>query len=134
MKNPKAPSRAKSKLGDDTLPEVQEFMDKHDAFFKQEDATMAEIESIIEQAFAAAEKYKIERAVFLRGLILAIQHMNKRQVDLKNKIATWTQRLAQLVGVAAVGALLLFSGQLYFSSLHSPQEVAAPNFPMSLVG
>ena len=133
MKNPKARTHPTPKLGGDVPPEAQEFVDKNKAFFEKDDATMAEVEAIIEQALAAAEKYKIDRAVFLRALILAIQHMNERQVDLKSKIATWTQRLAKITSVATVVALLFVGGVAYFSSLHPPQEVAGQNFTQGSV-
>lgn len=128
-------------LGDDVPAAVKQFLADNDTFLREtygsqdgQDEDVEKFLDAVEMYKKSSDKHKNERDALLSAVILAVQHLEAQHGERKNMRAKWRARFAQITGSAAVGALLVFSGQLYFAAVHPPQEVASVNFPTSSVG
>jgi predicted DNA-binding ribbon-helix-helix protein len=133
-RKPKAQSYTMPNVNGTIPPAVQKFLADPVAFLEEKKLTRAERDATVAKILAAVQQYRGERDNLVAALVLIVGDLQADDEDLKSKIAGWLARLAQITGVAAIGALLLFGGQLYFAAQHPPQEVAGVNFPLSSVG
>ena len=116
-------------LGGAASPEVQKFLDDHEAFFDEHNTSVAKLDEAVEQILAAAEKHKGDRDGLLAALTLAVQHLEARHADRKNKIAEWLARLAK---ITAVVIAVMWLGTTRVHVEHRELAVAQ-NFTLSSV-